>query len=304
MKPRAPWGGLAVEAPGAGEVAIFGVPYDGAVGWRQGAAQAPARLREISATSPAVSEEGFVVRPELLRVVDLGDAAIEEEESRESYFARIQAKITAELREHPERLLFSIGGDHSVSIPLLRAFDAASADPYGVVLIDAHPDLFDVYDGSKLSHACPMRRALETNGLAPEHLLIIGTRSYNPEELELMSDQGIAFVPARQVAREGIGASVALAATRLAALERVYLTIDIDAVDPAYAPGTGAPVAGGLTSRDLLELVRGLLESLPVRAMDLVEVAPPLDPTDATSFLALQLVFEVLACRARAAAAP
>ena len=97
---------------------------------------------------------------------------------------------------------------------------------------------------------------------------------------------------------------MALAAARLAALERVYLTIDIDAVDPAYAPGTGAPVAGGLTSRDLLELVRGLLESLPVRAMDLVEVAPSLDPTDATSFLALQLVFEVLACRARAASVP
>ena len=301
MIPRAAWGGLAVEADAAAEVGVLGIPYDGAVGWRPGAAEAPQRLREISATSPAISEEGFVVEPARLRVVDLGDVAIAAGETRAAYFGRVQEVFRRELVEHPQRFLFSIGGDHSVSIPLLRAFDVAAPGSWGVVLLDAHPDLFDVYDDSKLSHACPMRRALETEGLDPRHLLIIGTRSYNALELAFMKERGIAFLPARQVSRDGVGAALAVAATRLAGLERVYLTVDIDAVDPAYAPGTGAPVAGGLSSRELIELVRGVLEALPVRAMDLVEVAPRLDPTGATTFLALQLVFEVLAVRARAA---
>jgi len=172
-----------------------------------------------------------------------------------------------------------------------------------VVLLDAHPDLFDEYDGSRLSHACPLRRALETGRLSPEHLLLLGTRSYNPVELELMKRLGIRFVPARELHRVGVDAAIALAAERLAGLDRVYLTIDIDVADPACAPGTGAPVAGGPSSRELLDLVRGLMESLPVRAADLVEVSPPLDPTGVTLFLALQIVFELLAVRARRAGA-
>jgi arginase family enzyme len=180
-------------------------------------------------------------------------------------------------------------------VPLIRAFAARAAAPFGLVHLDAHPDLFDTYEGSPLSHACPLRRALETGRLAPEHLLILGTRSYHPLELDFMREQDIRFVPAREVDRLGVDHMVALARERLAGVARVYLTLDIDVADPACAPGTGAPVAGGLSSRQLLDLTRGLLEALPVRAMDIVEIAPRLDPTDATLFLGLQLVFETFA---------
>jgi arginase family enzyme len=129
----------------------------------------------------------------------------------------------------------------------------------------------------------------------PEHLLILGTRSYNAVELEFMREKGIRFVPARELARTGTDAAVALARERLRGIPNVYLTIDIDVADPACAPGTGAPVAGGLSSRELLDLARGLVEALPVSALDVVEVAPALDPTDATLFLALQLAFETFA---------
>lgn len=283
-------------------MALLGVPYDGAVCWRAGAAQAPERLRAISHTSPAISEDGFVVDPARFRVVDLGDAAPrpgdDEEQGRATYFERVEAAARDALASH--RFLLALGGDHSVTIPLVRAFAKHLARPFGLVLVDAHPDLFDSYDGSKLSHACTVCRALETGRLSPQHVLMLGTRSYNAVELELLRDSRIRFVPARELHRAGVDAMLSLAREHLRGVADVYLTVDIDAADPAYAPGTGAPVAGGLTSRQLLDLVRGLHETLPVRAMDLVEIAPPLDPTDATLFLGLQLVFETFAARARA----
>ena len=140
-----------------------------------------------------------------------------------------------------------------------------------------------------------MRRALDSSRLTPDHLLILGTRSYNQVELEFMKEKGIRFVPAREIERLGVAGAIDLAKERLAGVGNVYLTIDIDVADPSCAPGTGAPVAGGLSSRQLLDLVRGLVDGLPVRAMDLVEIAPPLDPTDVTLYLALQIVFETFA---------
>jgi agmatinase len=305
MIKRHAWGGLA--EPGLApphDVVILGLPFDGAACWHGGAAEAPARLREISSTSPAISEEGYVVDAGLLRVHDLGDIAPEtaggaDDRARQAYFARVEQAVahTARMAAMAGRdaFLLAIGGDHSVSIPLMRGFAARFPEGFGVVSLDAHPDLFDTYDGSPLSNACPMRRALDGSRLAPEHLLIVGTRSYNKEELDFMKEKGIRFVPAREVERSGVDAVVALARERMAGLGNVYLSIDIDVADPGCAPGTGAPVAGGLSSRQLLDLTRGLVRDLPIRAMDLVEIAPPLDPTNATLFLALQIVFETLA---------
>jgi agmatinase len=241
---------------------------------------------------------GEVVDPARFAVRDLGDVAADGL-AAEEYFGRVQRAAQSALAAHPAAFLLALGGDHSVTTPLVRAFAAASERPFGLVHLDAHPDLFDTYDGSPLSNACPLRRALETGRLRPEHLLILGTRSYNPVELDFMRDHGIRFVPAREVDRRGVDAMVALARERLSGVERVYLTLDIDVADPACAPGTGAPVAGGLSSRQLLDLVRGLHEALPITAMDVVEVSPPLDPTDATLFLALQIVFETFAVLAR-----
>jgi agmatinase len=303
---RHPWGDLAHPARTAGaDVAVLGIPYDGGVGFRPGAAQAPARLRAISASSALVSEEGYVVDQTRFHVRDAGDVPAPldpsgvpdgSEAARVAYFGRVEAAAAAEMRT---AFLLAIGGDHSVHIPLARAFAARHPAGYGTVLLDAQPDLFDVYEGSKTSHACPLRRALETGALRAEHLLILGTRSYNPVEIAFMKEAGIRFVPARELQRMGVEAAVSLARARLAGVPVVYLTVDIDVADPSCAPGTGYPVAGGLTSRELIDLTRGLVEALPVRAMDLVEVAPPLDPGGVTEWLALQLIFESFAALAR-----
>jgi arginase family enzyme len=319
MIPRHPWGGLADPAlkPPA-DLLILGLPWEGGACWRGGASEAPRRLRAISSTSPAISETGTIVTPDLLRVVDLGDVQPEpgggtdgearagaagggaiDDGARRAYFDRVQRTVTEQLGRPGTGggppFLLTIGGDHSAGIPLLRGFSASKPAGYGLISLDAHPDLFDTYEGSPLSSACPMRRALDSTNLDPAHLLILGTRSYNAVELEFMRTHGIRFVPARDLDAMGMEAAVVLARERMAGVRDVYLTIDIDVADPGCAPGTGAPVAGGLSGRQLLNLVRGLLERLPVRALDILEVAPPLDPTEATLFLALQICFETFA---------
>ena len=320
MIKRHPWGDLAVpDLPPPHDVVVLGLPWDGGVAWRAGAAEAPSRLRQVSVSSQAISEEGVVIERSRLRLHDHGDVVPgppggDLDRTRQDYFARIEKTAGGLLRgadpgagvagpgdRHP--FLLTIGGDHSVSIPLLRAFGDRHPEGFGLVLVDAHPDLFDTYEGSPLSHACPMRRALETGRVKPGHLLILGTRSYNQVEIDFMKEREIKFVPAREVDRIGVEEVVRLACRRLEGLTTVYLTIDIDAADPSCAPGTGFPVAGGLSSRQMIDLARGLLRQLPVRGMDIVEVSPPLDPGGITLFLALQIVFEafgVIAARGTA----
>jgi agmatinase len=313
MISRHPWGGLAdPDGHGPADVVILGLPYEGGACWRGGSAEAPRRLREISASSPAISETGFVIDAEMLRVIDAGDvipdhAGSADDAARRRYFARVEETAAKTFRVAApgggDAFLMSLGGDHSVSIPLLSAFSGGYPEGYGLISLDAHPDLFETYEGSPLSNACPLRRAVDSSRLSPEHLLILGTRSYNRNELEFMQEKGIRFVPARDIDRDGVDAVIRLARQRMQGVGHIYLTVDIDVADPSCAPGTGAPVAGGLSGRQTIDLVRGLLEGLPVRSMDLVEIAPPLDPTDATLFLGLQIIFEsfaVLAKRRRA----
>src|SRR5712675_732512 len=225
MIPRHPWGGLADPASKSpADLLILGLPWEGGACWRGGASETPRRLRAISNTSPAISETGTIVTPDLLRIDDLGDIEPEpgggpvDDAARRAYFDRVQRLVTERLgRQAPgggPPFLLTIGGDHSVGIPLLRGFSAAKPGGYGLISLDAHPDLFDTYEGSPLSSACPMRRALDSTNLDPADLLILGTRSYNAVELEFMRAQGIRFVPARDLDAMGMEAAVALARER------------------------------------------------------------------------------------------
>ena len=279
------WSGLASSEPAA-EVGVLGVPFDGAVSFRRGSAFAPSRLRELSPHLAPCTEEG---RPLTLRVRDYGDVSNDLEWSR--FFRVVEDRATEVLR-HP--LALFLGGDHSVSIPLMRAFDRVADGPFGIVHFDSHPDLADAYDGHRWSHACTERRALELPGLEPQYLVFVGLRSLMREEWDyLQAHPEIGYYTARQCYRRGIEAIAKEVVERLGNVPAVYFTLDIDGLDPAYAPGTGTPEGGGPTTRDLLELVRVIFQELPVRAMDLVEVAPPLDCADITSLAALKIMYEV-----------
>jgi len=278
------WSGMISDDPAA-EVGILGIPFDGAVSFRRGTSFAPAKLRELTPHLCCSAEEG---QPLSLRVRDYGDVPTDLDWPR--YFQDVEDRA-AEVLKHS--LALFLGGDHSVTIPLMRAFNRSVDGPFGVIHFDAHLDLFDTYEGHRWSHACTERRALELSGLDPQHLVLIGARSFCREEQDFLGTHPeISYYTARQCYKRGIEEIAEQAVERLQDVQAVYFTLDIDGLDPAYAPGTGIPEGGGLSTRDLLELVRVVFQRLPVRALDVVEVAPPLDPSDITSFACLKVIYE------------
>ncbi len=279
------WSGL-VSDDSAAEVGVLGVPFDKAVSFRSGTAFAPTRMRELTPHMSCATEEG---QPLTLRVRDYGDVPPDLEWPR--YFQAVEERALGALR-HP--LATFLGGDHSVTIPLIQAFARAVDGPFGVLHFDAHFDLFDSYDGHRWSHACTERRALELSGLDPQHLVFVGQRSFPREELDFLQEHPeIAYYTARQCYRQGVETIAEQIVEKLGDVQAVYFTLDIDGLDPAYAPGTGTPEGGGLSTRELLELARIVFQRLPVRAMDVVEVSPPLDNADITSVAALKVIYEV-----------
>jgi len=280
------WSGLACDDPTA-EIGVLGVPFDNATSYRKGASFAPAKLREITPHVTAGTEEGLSL--DGLRVCDYGDVTIDLDWER--YFATVEARA-AEVLRHPFALF--LGGDHSVTIPLMAAFSRVVKGRWGVVHVDAHPDLVDVFEGHRWSHACTERRTLELPNVTSRHLACVGIRSLvDDERLFLAGHPEIAVHTARDVYRRGVEAVAEAVVHQLVDVDAVYLTLDIDSLDPAFAPGTGTPEAAGLSTRELIELCRIILQRLPVRAMDIVEVAPPLDCADITSFAALKVIYEV-----------
>jgi agmatinase len=278
------WSGLTCDDPAA-EVGVLGVPFDGGVSFRRGTASGPSRLRELTTHLSPCAEEG---QPLVLRVRDYGDVPEDLHWSR--FFGSVEERAEEAL-QHP--LALFLGGDHSVSIPLMKAFSDAHEGSFGVLHLDAHPDLFDIYNGHRWSHACTARRALELPGLGPRNLVFVGLCSFARNEWDFLRDHPqIAYHTARQCSLQGVQAIAEQVVDRLGDVPALYLTLDIDVLDGAHAPGTGYPEGVGLSTREVLELVRAVFRELPVRAMDVVEVAPPLDQSDVTSFAALKVIYE------------
>lgn len=280
------WSGLSSDDPDA-EAGVLGVPFDNATSFRKGAAFAPARIREITPHVAASTEEGY--RLAGLRIRDYGDVSLDL--NWERYFATVEAQA-AQVLQHPFALF--LGGDHSVTIPLVAAFSQTVAGRFGILHFDAHPDLMDEFEGHRWSHACTERRVLELPNVEPRHLVFVGLRSWIHDELAfLTAHPEIGVHNAREVYRRGIEAVARDVVSQLQDVDAVYCTLDIDGLDPAYAPGTGTPESGGLSTRELLELLRIVFGRLPIRAMDVVEVAPPLDCADITSIAAVKVIYEV-----------
>jgi agmatinase len=266
---------------------VLGIPFDGAVSFRQGAARAPATIRQFTYNIAPITEEGQALTG--FSLCDYGD--VERDLDWARFFAGVTERALTVLK-HPFALF--IGGDHSVSIPLMKAYSQQTNEPFGVIHIDSHTDLADSYEGHRWSHACTARRLLEYPHMQPENLVFCGIRAYVEEELDfLRGHPEITVHSARKMFQQGIRSTAEEVIARLKGLSSIYLTLDIDCLDPAFAPGTGTPEAGGLTTRELLEFLRLIFAALPVRAMDIVEVAPPLDYSDITTIAAIKVIYEV-----------
>jgi agmatinase len=267
------------------DTVVLGLPFDGATSFRKGAAKAPDQIRKISTHIPPTTEEGRSL--ENLRVRDLGNlspAGL----NQVDYFDLIK-KRAAELFEVTFPTF--IGGDHSVTIPLLNAAAAIWGDGLGIIHLDAHLDLCAELGGNLLSHGCTHRRVLEKNNLPLGQVWFIGIRSFELQELQFLKGLTANIITAAEICRQGIDQVAERALTGLKSCRAIYLTIDIDFLDPAFAPGTGTPKPGGFSTRDLLCLLRHFT-SLPLIGMDLVEVSPPLDHNDITSFAAQRIITE------------
>jgi agmatinase len=186
-----------------------------------------------------------------------------------------------------------VGGDHSILLPILRAIHAQHG-PVALVQFDAHSDTWDQYWGMKYSHGTPVRRAMEEGLLAEPYVLQVGLRGqlYGPEDMAYAREHKIAMITAEEFHEQGL-ALVRKKLRSFGSRRKTYFTLDIDVVDPAFAPGTGTPQVGGLTSAQILDLVR-VLKGLNLVGCDLVEVSPQYDNGEITSLLAANLLFEQL----------
>lgn len=274
--------------PADSDFTVIGIPYDGAACARKGAALGPERIRFWSTHMTPFSEDR--TRLGNIRICDLGDITITDQVRD---FDLVREKV-ATLANVP----IVLGGDHSISIPVFQAQRERYKDQrLGVLWVDAHPDLCDVFTGSKLSHACVLRRALEF-GIEPEDVCMVGLRSWEDQEIDLIENSGLNVYTAAMVAERGMKSIASSVHSKLRLCDAVHISLDIDCLDPAFAPGTGIPDSGGLTSREVITLIKSM-EGLPLVGLDLVEVSPPMDPSEATIFAALKIIMEFIAVFAR-----
>lgn len=274
---------------------MLGVPYDGGTTYQPGARTAPYHVRRVSALvqsyHPALAVDVF----EVLRAVDGGNIAVPPFSS-EAMRDLVQGDIAAVAAGGA--VPFVVGGDHSITLPILRAL-AAQHGPLAVVHVDAHLDTSgpEVW-GEAFHHGTPIRHALTEGLIQHGQLFQIGIRGAwrSGGDLDLSRDHGAHLYMMPTLFDRGVNAVMAEVAQRIGD-RPVYLSFDVDAIDPSFAPGTGTPVPGGLTSREALALVRALAGTNLI-GMDVVEVSPPQDAGDATSNLAAYLLFEGLAALA------
>jgi len=274
--------------PADSDFTVIGVPYDGAACARKGAALGPERIRFWSTHLTPFSEDR--TRLGGLRISDLGDISISDQ-ARD--FEQVRERV-AGLPNVP----IVLGGDHSISIPVFQAQRERYKDQrLGVLWVDAHPDLCDVFTGSRLSHACVLRRALES-GIEQQDVCLVGLRSWEDQEIDLIENGDLNVYTAALIAERGMKSVASSVYSKLSRCDAVHISLDIDCLDPAFAPGTGIPDSGGLTSREVITLIKSM-QGLPLVGLDLVEVAPPLDPAEATIFAALKIIMEYVALFAR-----
>jgi agmatinase len=283
--------------------AIYGVPFDGGVTYRPGARFGPRAIREASQyMKPAHLELGVNIA-EALSLADAGDAPVKPFSCKETLEA--VAAWAAKLGDARKTKLFAVGGDHSIAYANIKATWTRRGKPAnGLALLhfDAHLDTVDTVWGEKWTHASPFIRAIEEKLIDPKRMLSVGIRGpLNAlNDLDFARDHGVELVTFDEW-RFGKGSErIDVFHTRLGS-DEAYLTFDIDCIDPAFAPGTGTPCAGGFTSAEAMHVLRSLRGANIVGA-DIVEVLPDRDTSGVTSLLASHLIIEMLALSAKSQA--
>lgn len=276
---------------GGADVAVVGVPYDGATSYRSGTRFGPRAIREQSLLLWGYNNALNVAPFKTLKVVDYGDVEVVPVDVLATHGA-INVEVSQIIKEDAK--VISLGGDHSIALPLLQAH----ARKYGrlaVIHFDAHPDTWDTEFGEqKFSHGTPFRRAIEQHLIDSSAYVQIGIRgpTSGKKDYEEAYALGARMITIDEAMAVGLARILEEIKDRVGS-RPLYVTLDIDSIDPAFAPGTGTPEVGGFSSYQMLQLLRGL-KGLNLVGFDLVEVSPPFDHSGITSILAANLVFEFL----------
>jgi guanidinopropionase len=283
---RSPQVGDAAEV----DIAMIGVPFDAAVTNRPGARHGPREIRNMSSLIRSIHPVSKVNPYELCRVGDLGDVPLPRVydlsasvQDIADFYRKVRAAGAVPL---------SAGGDHSITFPILQAI--GEKQPVGLVHIDAHTDTWDEFLGSKFTHGAPFRRAIEAGVLDPKRSIQIGIRgAQNTEEGWTFSlDSGMRVIFMEEFTELGVKETIA-EMRRVVGGGPTYVSFDVDGLDPAFAPGTGTPEVGGLTTVEAQGLLRGL-RGVDLVGGDVVEVSPPFDPTGNTALVGATMMYEIL----------
>ena len=273
------------------DIAVLGIPFDAGTSYRPGARFGPMGVRQASRhLRPGYHVELGLAPFQSVQVVDAGDVPVTPFD--------IDAAM-AQIRGHAAdlvtggRRVVAIGGDHTIALPMLRAVTAEHG-PVALVHFDAHLDTWDTYFNAPVTHGTVFRRAFEEGLLVEDHSIHIGIRGPLYGETDLADDRRFGFrtIRASDVDILGIPGTIDAVLDRVGDLP-VYLSVDIDVLDPAFAPGTGTPEAGGLSSRELLRVLRGLT-ALTLVGADVVEVAPAYDSQEITTVAAATVVYDLI----------
>jgi agmatinase len=282
------------------DVAIVGAPFDDATSHRPGARFGPRAIRQAQSASGALNSLQLGVEPlEVLTVVDAGDANIVP-----SWMERGHALIHRKVREVAATgaIPIVLGGDHSITWPSASAVaEVRHPASIGIVHFDAHADTAQDIFGVLASHGTPMRRLVESGAVAGRNFVQVGLRGYwpPPDVFEWMRAQGMRWHLMREIEERGAEAVIDDAiAEALDGADAVYLSIDIDVIDPGMAPGTGTPEPGGMLTREVLRAIRRVVAAVDLAAMDVVEVSPPFDHAEVTAGAANRCVLEAISALA------
>jgi agmatinase len=277
------------------DIAVVGIPFDAGTSYRPGARFGPAHIRESSRLlrpyNPAQDASPFA----LAQVVDAGDIAVNPF-NIELAVEQIETGVD-ELIEDGKRLV-TLGGDHTIAYPILKSLHKKHG-PITVIHFDAHLDTWDTYFGAPLTHGTPFRRASEEGLIDLGSCLHVGIRGPLYAETDLSDDKRLGFEVVTSVDMDAVG--VAGVIERMLARvgnKPVYVSIDVDVLDPAFAPGTGTPEMGGLSSREMLALIRSL-DSVNLIGADIVEVSPQYDSAQITGFAAAHMAYELITIMSR-----
>lgn len=273
------------------DVALFGVPYDGGVTNRPGARHGPREIRNQSSLMRAINHATGINPYERRAVADVGDVR----------FGRVydNAAVVEDTEAFVRRIIeagatpLAAGGDHSITYPIFRALASPEA-PVGMVHIDAHTDTWSAFRGEKFHHGSPFRLACDEQLLDPARTIQIGIRGAQnwADGWEYSEAAGMRVMFIEEFADLGVGGVIA-EARRIVGDGPTYISFDVDGLDPVFAPGTGTPEVGGITTREALHLLRGL-RGLNLVGGDVVEVAPPFDPSGNTALVGATLMYEIL----------